>query len=178
LENNAIVFTLGEADEGNLQGRFIRKYKKIEDTSKFIVIDEYLSGELDLVADAYFSDPFQNNSSFPEAHYINSVSLRVPREVCGWLRKLKFEISSEVEGVISFQPFFGGDPEGVSICLEKEVFEYLKKFGVNCLTPCTIRGREFEVVTLFLSSDISELNRSELFVAATRAKSKLIVRQA
>jgi hypothetical protein len=177
-ESNAIVLTFGEADKGNLQGRFIQKYRKVEDTSKFIVIDEYLSGGQDLVADAYFSDPFQNDSNFPEAHYIKSVSLRVPREICSWLQNLNFEISSEVEGTLHFKSFFGEDPEGVSICLEKEVFEYLSKFGVNCLTPCSIRGREFDVVTLFLSSDPSELSRSELFVAATRAKSKLIIRQA
>lgn len=177
LVPNSEVLTFGEPDKGNLSGRFIRKYTEIEDKSKFLVVDEYLSGDLREQVDALFSDPFQNLSDFPKAHFIKETSLRVPKAICEFLVKQKFQIKSEVAGVFEITNFFGADPTGVVIAFQEEVITYLKSFGVDLKLACEVRGLEFEEVTIFLDpSNLSEKERVELFIGTTRAKRKLTLR--
>lgn len=177
LVPNSEVLTFGEPDKGNLSGRFIRKYTEIEDKSKFLVVDEYLSGDLEEKVDALFSDPFQNISDFPKAHFIKEESLRVPKAICDFLVKQKFQIKSEVAGVLEFADFFGADPVGTVIAFQEEVISYLKSFGVNLKLTCEVRGLEFDEVTIFIDpSNLSEKERVDLFIGATRAKNKLILR--
>nr|WET17735.1 triple gene block protein1 [Betaflexiviridae sp.] len=173
---SAEVITGGEEDVKNLTGRRIRKAKVFNNCSNFCIIDEYITLSELIDCDALFSDPIQNNSEGLQAHYFKDITHRVPRAICNWLQTFGFKINSVVEGEIVLESFYGPDPVGKVIAFENSVIDLLRKHNCSFALPCEVRGLEFDVVTLFTEKDCSELIGFELYISATRAKRKLIVR--
>nr|WDY35309.1 triple gene block protein 1 [Garlic yellow mosaic-associated virus] len=176
--SSAEVITSGVGDKPNLLGKRIVHGSKFSTEGSFRIFDEYITSESIPDCEALFSDPIQNNKEGLPAHYIKKKSLRVPKAICDWLQTLGFEIESEVEGELSFEEFFGPDPVGKTVAFETDVLELLRKHNCDFSLPCEIRGLEFDTVTLFTEKDCSELSGFELYIAATRAKKRLIVRTA
>nr|QNN26223.1 TGB1 [Peony betaflexivirus 1] len=169
------VHTSASADGPTLEGVGIEK--QVKGNSGFRILDEYITSSDYSGYNALFSDPIQNSKKGLPAHFVNYRSFRVPRSICHLINnKLKIPIVSDIEGVVTFEPFFGKDPTGVVIAIELDVIRYLSGYGINVKSPCEVRGLEFEEVSLFITQPLEALPIWEVFIALTRVKRKLIVR--
>nr|DAC85623.1 TPA_asm: triple gene block protein 1 [Date palm-associated virus A] len=169
-------FTCGQPDPPNLSGNYIHKYfQGCYRSDKFCILDEYLLADDISHFDIVLSDPLQcRKHQILGAHYIKRESHRVPRSVCDFLRNLGFEIESSCEGTLSINNFFSEvDLSAVSVCIQKEVFDFCKQQNLICKFPSEVQGLEFEKVNIFVDNSSEELKSTEFYTVATRASKNL-----
>nr|AEA48969.1 TGB1 [Pea streak virus] len=176
------AWTFGVADHHNCSGRFIRG---ITEDSKptggdFIIVDEFQRGDwksfkpfaiLGDIAQLMLKTNVKFSSAFSKCS-----SHRVPLPVVKLLQEFDFEIAGERAGLLEIKSLLGAEPEGVVVCFEREVCDFLDYNQVEHKSPNDIVGLEFPIVSLIISGkDIIGRQGAEFYVCCTRASDKLLI---
>lgn len=169
------AYTFGEEDPESITGVRIKAYKPNCPKTEFVLIDEYLSGELPQGVFAVFADPLQGGpGQVLRAHFIKRESHRFGRCTAQLLRELNFDVTAEGEDVVQVADIYTIDPRDVVIYYEKEVGELLRNHSVEAFCVSEVRGRTFESVT-FVTASNSPIDRANSFQCLTRHRSSLLI---
>nr|UCR98158.1 triple gene block 1 [Apple stem pitting virus] len=175
--HNIEAVTFGVPEKANIHGTYIKKARQGQrGRGNYSILDEYLSGEYSTGFNCLFSDPYQNHGDCLRAHFIGRCSHRFGRQTVQVLRDLGYNIASSKEDTVERKNIFQlVEPEGVIICLEKEVEDFLAWHRVEYKLPCQVRGATYDIVTFVHEKPLEELVGPDLFVALTRHRNKLVL---
>lgn len=175
-ENYNVVNILSK-EEFDLAGSCIKR-EIVTFDNKINVLDEYLSVDCHDGFQVLLADPFQYKKIPYSANYIKKKSHRFKKELIPLLLEIGIEAEAEEEGLCIIKgSAYEEEPKGRIISIEEEVVEYVSKHGLNVCYPSCVQGQEFEIVTLYHSKELRELERSELYIALTRVKNELRILQ-
>lgn len=183
LDSRFVAATFGAPDPLNVTGRRIRAVTELATfdlTGKFLLLDEFQLGEFEeLKPFALFGDVcqfFDSARPYPIADWFKTVSHRVSEPVCNYLRTFGFEITSSVQGVLTFGGLYESELQGVVITYCTQVSALLKAHRVEHHTLVTCRGSEFPCVSLCLSdSVVHKEDLAKFYVCATRSRGELLI---
>nr|ABV56204.1 ORF2 [Apple stem pitting virus] len=175
--HNIEAVTFGVTEKANIHGTYIKKARQGQrGRGNYSILDEYLSDEYSTGFNCLFSDPYQNHGDCLGAHFMGRCSHRFGNQTVQLLRDLGYNIaSSKVDMVEKKNIFQLIDPEGVVLCLEKEVEDFLKWHNVEYKLPCQVGGATYDTVAFIHDKPLENLVGPDLFVALTRHKSKLVL---
>nr|BAZ96204.1 TGB1 [Shallot latent virus] len=183
LDSRFIAATFGTPDPLNVTGRRIRAITELatlDCTGKFLLIDEFQQGDFEeLKPFALFGDVcqfFDSTKPYPIADWYKTVSHRVNKLTCDFLRNFGFEINSSVQGNLTFRGLYEEELKGVVITYCTQVSALLKAHQVEHHTLASCRGSEFPNVSLCLSDSV--VHREDLakfYVCATRSTGDLLI---
>nr|UTM72619.1 triple gene block protein 2 [Banmivirus BanMMV]UTM72629.1 triple gene block protein 2 [Banmivirus BanMMV]UUL90892.1 triple gene block protein 2 [Banmivirus BanMMV] len=176
-DTNFNVVNILSKEEFNLAGQFISKSLATFE-NKINVLDEYLAVNSHEGFQVLLADPFQYKKKPYPANYIKNKSHRFKKELIPILSEISIELEAEKEGLeVVKGSAYEIEPEGQIISVEEDVSEYVEKHGLQVHNSNCVQGQEFEVVTFYHNKDLRELNRSEVYIALTRVKTKLKILQ-
>nr|AXN55960.1 putative TGB1 protein [Red clover carlavirus 1] len=182
LDTRFQAYTFGTPDFPSVTGRHIRGVVEREaaENCEYVVVDEFQRGDyLSLNPFAVFGDVSQfykaENLCIP-SNWFKSHSHRVPLVVCKFLQQLGFSIEGSAPGALRFAKVFDAELEGTIISFDKEVHELLSRHSCEHKSVDDCVGKEFEVVTLILSStEIEDQDKAKFYCAVTRARKSLLI---
>nr|AGG18222.1 TGB1 [Shallot latent virus] len=183
LDSRFIAATFGAPDPLNVTGRRIRAVAETSITEineKLLLLDEFQQGNYEeLKPFALFGDVcqfFDSTKPYPIADWCKTVSHRVNKLTCDFLRNFGFEITSGVSGDLEFGGLYEKELQGAVITYCAKVSVLLKAHGVEHYTIANCRGSEFAGVTLCLSDHVvPKEDLAKFYVCATRSRGNLLV---
>nr|BAA01932.1 ORF(II) [Garlic latent virus] len=183
LDSRFIAATFGAPDPLNVTGRRIHsvgELAKIDCTGKFLLLDEFQQGGFEeLKPFALFGDVcqfFDSDRPCPIADWCKTLSHRVNKPTCDFLREFGFEITSSKEGTLVFGGLYEEELLGVVITYCSQVSNLLKAHQVDHFTLASCRGSEFPKVCLCLSDSIIQReDLAKFYVCATRSRGDLLI---
>nr|QYF50189.1 MAG: TGB1 protein [Henan betaflexivirus 9] len=183
LDSRFIAATFGAPDPLNVTGRRILSVTELatlDYTGKYLLLDEFQQGEFEeLKPFAVFGDVcqfFDSTRPCPLADWSKSVSHRVNKLTCDFLRDFGFEITSSVQGNLTFGGLYQEELQGTVITYCSQVSALLKAHGVEHHTLENCRGSEFSQVCLCLSdSVVTREDLAKFYVCATRSRGDLFI---
>nr|QED43804.1 TGB1 [Garlic latent virus] len=183
LDSRFVAATFGTPDPLNVTGRRIRAVSELDTfdrTSKFLLLDEFQQGDFEeLKPFALFGDVcqfFDSARPYPIADWYKTLSHRVNKTTCDFLQNFGFEITSSVQGNLTFGGLYEEELQGVVITYCTQVSALLRAHRVEHFTLADCRGSEFNNVSLCLSDSV--VHREDLakfYVCATRSRGNLLV---
>nr|QED43642.1 TGB1 [Garlic latent virus] len=183
LDSRFIAATFGAPDPLNVTGRRIRAVSELvsfDYTGKFLLLDEFQQGNYEeLNPFALFGDVcqfFDSTRPCPVSDWCKTVSHRVNEKTCDFLRTFGFEITSRVQGSLTFGGLYEEELQGVVITYCTKVSALLRAHQVEHHTLASCRGSEYPNVSLCLSDSV--VHREDLakfYVCATRSRGDLLV---
>nr|QED43786.1 TGB1 [Garlic latent virus] len=183
LDSRFIAATFGTPDLLNVTGRRIRAVTELSTTDlngKLLLLDEFQQGDCEeLKPFALFGDVcqfFDSTKPYPVADWCKTVSHRVNKFTCDFLRNFGFEITSEVSGNLEFGGLYEKELQGAVITYCTQVSALLKAHRVEHYTIANCRGSEFAEVTLCLSDHVvPKEDLAKFYVCATRSRGNLLI---
>nr|QQG34621.1 TGB1 [Yucca alphaflexivirus 1] len=147
------------------------------DLRVFNVLDEYQIAADTSSYQALFGDPLQGPSdkAYPDAHYVNTTSLRFGRQTCQLLNSIGITCSSVRPDQVVVQRPFGAEPRGQVIALDSEGFEYLRAHQLQPRRPCELAGQTFDECTVLVTRRLRDYQSNELYIALTRHRYSLLL---
>lgn len=183
LDSRFIAATFGSPDPLNVTGRRIRAVSELavlDCAGKFLLLDEFQQGDFEeLKPFALFGDVcqfFDSTRAYPVADWCKTVSHRVNKSTCDYLQRFGFEITSSVQGELTFGGLYEKELQGTVITYCTKVSDLLGAHRVEHYTLENCRGSEFAEVSLCLSdSEIHKEDLAKFYVCATRSRGSLLI---
>ncbi|UIK24037.1 triple gene block protein 2 [Musa ornata-associated banmivirus] len=175
LINNSefAIFNPIASELHRIDGRRIERELKPTE-GKINVLDEYLRADNFDNFDILFGDPFQSTKIPLVAHYTKNFSHRFKKEILPILKSIGFEVEADKEGLeVVVDSGYTVAVEGKVIAIETEVINHLKAHNCEVFTPNCVQGLEFKVVSFYHSRDLESLDKTEVYIALTRALEKI-----
>ncbi|QYF50237.1 MAG: putative triple gene block protein 1 [Xinjiang alphaflexivirus 2] len=181
---NAKAYTLGKPDPYTLQGNFIQHFARYK-RGPLDILDEYAVlplAELENCFEFVFTDPYQSPSEdLLEPHFICEKTHRFSQSTCTLLNhtfSTNITTTRTEPDNITFGDPFIVDPIGQIIAFQEDIYLLLCLHQAPYFKVKHIIGEQYPVVTLYLSTKISEIPEDQrylLFIALTRHTEKLLI---
>lgn len=182
LDTRFRAYTFGTPDFPSVTGRHIRGIAERDaaEDCEYVVVDEFQRGDYQsLKPFAVFGDVsqfYKAESLCIPSNWFKSHSHRVPLVVCKFLQQLGFSIDGSASGTLRFAKVFDAELEGTIISFDREVHALLSRHSCEHKSVDDCVGKEFEVVTLILSStEIEDQDKAKFYCAVTRARRSLLI---
>jgi len=145
-------------------------------TGEDFAIDEYLKFETLPACQVVLADPCQYPSPALTAHYVSYFTHRLGKATTELIQRyLPIPIQSSKEDVVEIHDLFVGEPEGQIISIQEDTRDLAIAHGLSPLRVCEAQGKEFPIVTVLSSQQLTEVPAHQLYIALSRHSKKLIL---
>nr|CAA92816.1 helicase [Garlic latent virus] len=181
-DSRFIAPTFGAPDPLNVTGRRIRAVSELDTfdrTGKFLLLDEFQQGDFEGLKPCplwHVCQFFDSARPYPIADWYKTLSHRVNKTTCDFLRNFGFEITSSVQGNLTFGGLYEEELQGVVITYCTQVSALVESHRVEHYKLADCRGSEFNNVSLCLSdSVVHSEDLAKFYVCATRSRGDLLI---